>query len=225
MPKQRIKQTKLELYTDNKAAIRKLKMRQKVKRTVNQHKDADYDIEQQILKEIEQIEGKDIKVTLNYVKSYGCNTKKKDLSLIEKIHCQADGFVKQARLLPRQHHYHHLPNNNVTFTMNDETINANYTKITAVEFHNIRLRQYLSQKYGWKSPTISSIWWRMHHQALTTWTIAEQLTIQKFNNDCWATNYKNNKYYQYKPAHFYCCKETSEREDHIIQCSAENGSK
>jgi hypothetical protein len=107
-------------------------MRQKVKRTVNQHKVADCDIEQQILREIEQIEGKDTKVTINYVKSHRCNTKKKDLSLIEKIHCQADGLV-------RQHHYNHLPNNNVAFKMNTETINANYTKITAVAFHSIRL--------------------------------------------------------------------------------------
>jgi ribonuclease HI len=45
----------IELYTDNKSVIKRLNLRRQLKRTVNQRKDADYNIEQQILQEIKQL--------------------------------------------------------------------------------------------------------------------------------------------------------------------------
>jgi hypothetical protein len=65
---------------------------------------------------------------------------------------------------------------------------------------------------------VAIVWWRIHRQSLLKWTKSEQMTIQKFNNDCWATNYKENKYYPYKLARCQCCQETQEKEDHILQC-------
>jgi hypothetical protein len=139
------------------------------------------------------------------MKSNGCKTNKKDLNALEKLHCQADGLAKQAQILPRQAKYHNFPNNTVAFTMNKQTINANYPRITAAAYHSIYLRQYMSNKHGWSTPTLDSIWWRIHHQALMKWSTMELMTIQKFNNDSWVTNYRSNKYYTYKPAHCHCC--------------------
>jgi hypothetical protein len=119
--------TNVEIYTDSKAAIKKLKARRINISTVNQHRDPNFDIKNQIIHEIAELTEKSKIVSINYVKSHGINTKKKDLSPIEKIHCQADGLAKQARLLPRQTNYNSFSTNKVTFSMNNHILNTNYT--------------------------------------------------------------------------------------------------
>jgi ribonuclease HI len=81
----------IELFMDNMVVIRKLNTRRKNTRTVNQHRDSYYDVENQIIQEIEELTKRSTSVTIKYVKSHGIKTKKKDLSRIEKTHCQADG--------------------------------------------------------------------------------------------------------------------------------------
>jgi hypothetical protein len=122
-----------------------------MQKTVNQHSDAAYDLENEILREIEKLKEKSAIVTVNYVKSHGVKTKK-----------TADSLVKEARKLPRQKYYYPFPNNNVNFIMNKQVISVK----TAAAYHSIQLQQYLQSKHGWNTSTIDTIWWRIHHQGL-----------------------------------------------------------
>jgi hypothetical protein len=65
-----------ELHTDNMAAIRKLNARRKNTRRENHHRDSDFDIENQIIQEIEALKPRATTEMKKYVKRHGINTKK-----------------------------------------------------------------------------------------------------------------------------------------------------
>jgi hypothetical protein len=91
----------MECHIDNITVIKKIMNRRNNKRTVNQYHDPDVDLELQVLEEINTLDAKLIKVIISYIQSYRINTKKKDLTRMAKMHCIADGLVKQASVLPR----------------------------------------------------------------------------------------------------------------------------
>jgi hypothetical protein len=63
---------------------------------INQHCEPDVDLELQLMEELRLAEAKEIKISINYVESHGAQTKKKDLTDIERLHCQSDGLAKNA---------------------------------------------------------------------------------------------------------------------------------
>jgi hypothetical protein len=87
--------------------------------TVNQHTDAEADLELQVLHEIEQLEKNNNMVKMMYVKSYKQTTKDQLISLMEHMHIYADNLCKQARQLPDQNEYHSFPANKVNLVLNE----------------------------------------------------------------------------------------------------------
>jgi hypothetical protein len=176
----------------------------------------------QLLHEIQELENQTIKVLINHIKIHGMNTKKKDLTELERMHCVADRLAKSARTLSEQHSYLKLPINPVTLTINRKAINAHYSKHMSDACHSIKLCQYPQDKHSWSSPTIDNIRWRFHHLARAKQKESEQTILRKFNLDCWPTRYRDNKFYPHKASHCHSCLITTEREDHIICCHAES---
>jgi hypothetical protein len=211
--------TIINIHTDNERLINRIRQRRTHPRTINQQCESDTDIELKLLSEIRSMESIVTKVTIQHVSSHGVNTRRKDLSAIEKLHCIADGLAKQARQLPRQKIYHLFPCNPVTLEVNHCIVTAQHTKITAEAYHSINLRQHLKTKNNWSSQTIDTIWWRVHHQTLTKYSEAEQMTLRKFNCKCWATRKREHKFYDHRPSHCHSCFETVESEDHILRCT------
>jgi hypothetical protein len=65
----------INIYCDNKSLINRINNRRNIHMTVNQHRDAEADLELQVLHEIEQLEKNNNMVKMMYVKSYKQTTK------------------------------------------------------------------------------------------------------------------------------------------------------
>jgi hypothetical protein len=60
-----------QLYCDNRSVVDKISYRRQLRRTVNQHRHPDVDIELQLLHELQQLEhDKGCKVSLSFVKNH-----------------------------------------------------------------------------------------------------------------------------------------------------------
>jgi ribonuclease HI len=62
--------TTVHLVTDNKALVRKINNRLKNKRTTNQHRDSDVDLELQLMHEIYQLQSNNLHITISFARSH-----------------------------------------------------------------------------------------------------------------------------------------------------------
>jgi hypothetical protein len=94
---------KLLLYCDNKSVVNKLTSRQELRRTVNQHRHPDVDIEMQVLHEISLLEAKSCFITIQHVRGHqDTQNSKRSLSSEEHLNIVADELTHRARELPHQ---------------------------------------------------------------------------------------------------------------------------
>jgi hypothetical protein len=113
---------KIRVHVDNMTVIKTIQHRCQHSRTINQHHDAEVDLELQIMEEIRREETSSNKIEIKHIASHGINMKKKDLTITEKLHCVADGLEYTNIII--------FLVNPVTLSVNRQTINANYTKVT-----------------------------------------------------------------------------------------------
>jgi hypothetical protein len=216
-------QRHIRLFSDNKRVVQRISNRRRNKRTINQHRDSDVDLELQLLHEILKWEEKQMIITISFVRSHQELIKiKKELTHIETLNIIADSLAKKARNYCRLSQYHSLPQNPVDFKINNIAINSKYALRSKKAFHSIAFRKYLQDKYSWSHTTIESIWWKAYHNSITNLNSAERAIIFKFIHDRLPTKSRSNKYYSYRSKHCDSCQSDTEDEDHILRCHSAN---
>jgi hypothetical protein len=212
---------KFDLYCDNKAVINTINSRLELRRTVNQHRHPDVDLEQQIVHEIESLQRRSCNIKIEHVKGHqDTATHQRELTYEEILNIAADKLTHVARALPQVKEYEQLPTNKCNFKLNNKYINSHIPKMVNLAFHSIGLRDYYAENYSWTSNDIESIWWPVYYQSLAKLSDPDKLRIKKFVNNRWPTKYREHKYYNRPTGTSYClqCKLYSENEDHIIRC-------
>jgi hypothetical protein len=119
----------INTYCDNKSPINRINKRPNIRMTVNQHRDAQVDLELQVLHEIELFDKFNTTVRISYVKGHKQTTKNQLVSLMEDMHNHADNLCKKARMLPDQNKYYSFPENKVELIL--KVITAHVPKVTA----------------------------------------------------------------------------------------------
>ena len=223
------KEVILHIYSDNKPVIKRINERRWRRRTVNQYRASDVDIELQVLEEIKILEQKHFKVILKYVKGHqDLHKSKKTLTHKEKLNVMADILTKEAQYLQDKKDYIPLPTNNVNLILNQEYINSKYSPMTKKAYHSINFRQYLQQRHDWCDRTIESVWWKVYYKSWDKFIIPDKDRILKFIHDKLPTNKREHRRYDFKSSKCEQCKPDTadddtgevEDEDHIIRCSS-----
>jgi ribonuclease HI len=112
-------QRNITLLSDNKRVIQRIQHRRRNKRTVNQHRDSDVDLELQLLHEIEKWEPNHAKVSISHVRSHQELKKiKSALTHVETLNVITDSLAKEARTYHQVRQYSSLPQNPVDFKIN-----------------------------------------------------------------------------------------------------------
>jgi hypothetical protein len=209
----------VHLVLDNKALVRKINNRLHNKRTTNQHRDSDVDLELQLMHEISILQTSNLQINISFVRSHQELCKlKSELSHVESLNVLADSLTKAARKLKRKTTYISLPNNPIDLTINNKTINSYYTRRSKKAFHSIKLRDHLKGKHLWSDRIIDNIWWQIYHLSVSNLSSHEKVIIFKFINNRLPTKARDNKYYNFRSKTCDKCQCTNEDEDHIILC-------
>jgi ribonuclease HI len=211
--------TAVHLVSDNKTLVKKIKNRLQNKRTTNQHRDSDVDLELQLMHEISILQSTNLQIHISFVRSHQELCKlKSELSHVESLNVLADSLTKTARNLKRKITYNSLPNNPIDLTINNKTINSYYALRSKKAFHSIKLRDYLKGKHLWSDRIIDNIWWQIYHISVSNLSSHEKVVIFKFINNRLPTKARDNKYYNYRSKNCDQCQSDNEDEDHIILC-------
>jgi hypothetical protein len=168
---------KLNFYCDNKLVIKLINSRQELRRTVNQHRFPDVDIEIQLLHELKQLNDMNCITTFEHVKGHQDTEKKTKLTTIEALNVEADKLTHVARKLPDIRGYHKFPMNKVNLKINHQYINSHYLKMVNLAYHSMALREYYVTKHGWTSKIIDSLWWPIYFLSLAKLSDLDKLRI------------------------------------------------
>jgi hypothetical protein len=209
----------IKLSSDCRTLVTKINNRLKNRRTTNQHRDSDVDLELQLVYELQQLLSSDVKITIEYVRSHQELKKvKSSLSHPEQMNIAADNLTKLARKFKRKTIYSSLPQNPVDFTIDNKTINSKYALRSKKAYHSMNLRDYFKHKHSWSNHTIDTIWWKPYYNSLSKLTAPEKLIIYKFINNRLPTKARENKYYSFRNKQCSQCQFDYEDENHIIKC-------
>jgi hypothetical protein len=162
--------------SDNKALVRKINDRLINKRTTNQHRDSDVELELQLMHEINKLQSNDLHIKISFVRSHQELRKlKSELSHVEFLNVLADSLTKAARKLKRKSTYNSLLNNPIDLTINNKTINSYYARRSKKAFHSIKLRTFLKGKHLWSDRIIDNIWWKIYYLSVSDLNNHEKL--------------------------------------------------
>jgi hypothetical protein len=209
------RQKEIFFYCDNKSVVNTINNRLELRRTVNQYRYLDVDIELKLLHEHHKLNE-----TNCIVKGHQDSEKKGKLTIEESLNVETDELTHEARALPNVKDYAKFPTNKVNFKLNNKYINSHYPKLVNLAFHSMALREHYKQKYNWTSKTIDSLWWPVYFQSLSKLSDEDKLRIKKFVNNRWPTLQREQKYYNKPSTTSHCrqCKLNSEDENHTIRC-------
>jgi hypothetical protein len=209
----------INMVSDCKTLVNKVNKRLNNRRTTNQHRDSDVDLELQLLHELQNLISNNMIISISHVRSHQELKKAKSiLSHAESMNIMADKLTKTARKYRQKRTYTSLPQNPIDFTINKSTINSKYALRSKKAYHSISLRSYLKEKTNWSDNTIDTIWWQIYYNSLSKLSSPEKVVIYKFINDRLPTKAREQKYYPYRTKHCSQCQCDNENEDHIIQC-------
>jgi ribonuclease HI len=209
----------IKMVSDCKTLVHKINNRLNDRRTTNQHRDSDVDLELQLLYELQQLISNNKSISISHVRSHQeLNKTKSVLSHAESMNIRADTLTKAARKYRSKTTYTSLPQNPIDFTINQSTINSKYALRSKKAYHSISLRTYLKDRTNWSDSTIDTIWWQIYHNSLSKLSSPEKVIIYKFINDRLPTKAREQKYYSYRNKHCSQCQCDNENEDHTLQC-------
>jgi hypothetical protein len=193
----------LNFYCENWSVVNKIRERLQRRRTVNQHRHPDVDIELQLIHELQLLKSKGCIIGIHHVKGHQDSTSNKNkLKVEEELNIFADQLTHKARTLPPVTKYEPFTINSVSFTA----------------YHSIALRDYFITKHGWNNKTIDSIWWQTHYQSIKKLPESSKIRIRKFIHNLWPTLHRDQKYKTHPSSLCKQCGLYIEREDHIIRC-------
>jgi hypothetical protein len=148
----------LKLVSDSRTWVNKINQRLNNRRTTNQHRDSDVNLELQLVHEFEKLISDNHQLTITFVRSHQeLKKRKSDLSHIELLNVQADDLTRAARKFKRIAQYTSLPHNPIDFTIKDITINSKCSLRSKKAYHSTHLCQYSKHKHSWSNNTIDSI--------------------------------------------------------------------
>jgi hypothetical protein len=209
----------MNIYCDNKSDVEKIKQCQEFRRTVNQHRHPDVDLELQVMQELANLKTKGCKISINFVRSHQDKNKTiYDMTNKEYLNTLADKLTHKARSLPCQKYYYPFSANPVNLIINNRYHNSNYLRVVKSVLHSLALSDYYLDKCGWKNSTIDLIWWQVYHKCLVKLSESEKLVIRKFINNRLPTRKRENTYNKYPSVMCPTRKLHMETEDHILQC-------
>jgi ribonuclease HI len=118
---------RLQLISDCKTLVNKVNNRLQNRRTTNQHRDSDFDLELHLLHELQSLNTSNTIISITHVRSHQELKKVKSaLSHSEFLNRIADNLTKTARAHRRKSKYISLPQNPIDFTINNIPINSKY---------------------------------------------------------------------------------------------------
>jgi hypothetical protein len=99
-------------------------------------------------------------------------------------------------------------------------VTAELSKTLQECFHWRQTRNYLKHSKKWQNNPVDKVWWLLHEKALVKFKSGDLTTTQKYLHDRLPNNYKNNKYYPYKPKDCSLCKDNKPKDTiHKIRCT------
>lgn len=214
------REKRINFFCDNKSVIKLINARRDCRRTINQHRYPDVDIEQQLMYELNALSKKATYIEILHVKGHQDKDTQRHLTTEEALNVEADELTHQARRLPHITTYTPFPTNKVNLVLNNQYINSHYPKMVNLTFHSMALREYYVDKHGWTTNIIDSIWWPVYFQSLSKLPDPDKLRVKKFINNRLPTLQREQKYYRKENTSGHCkqCKLYIETEDHIIRC-------
>jgi hypothetical protein len=122
--------------------LQRIYRQRRKKRTVNQYKGPDLDVEMQVLHELEQLKAQGNTVQLCFVREHQEMKKTKcDLDHNEQMNVKADKLTKKARSLELQTIYHRFPCIRADLAISTEYITGHYPRPSP---HRISIPQHCS---------------------------------------------------------------------------------
>jgi hypothetical protein len=146
--------------------------------TVNQHREADVDLELQVLHEIKRLEKENFNVQVHYVKGHKQKTRDQFITTAEHMHNYADRLCKEARLLPIPTNYHKMPANNVDLELDTRIITAHAPKAITKAYHSINVKKYYRDKYQWNGNLVDSIWWKAYAKSIEQFNQPDKIEFE-----------------------------------------------
>jgi hypothetical protein len=120
-----------------------------LRRTVNEHRYLDADIELQLIHELKALLKTKCNIEIFHVEGHQYSTARQNLTDEEKLNVDAEELTHIARKLPDIKLYYKFPTNKVNFRLNNQYVNSHYLKMTNLAFHSMALREYYARKHGW----------------------------------------------------------------------------
>jgi hypothetical protein len=112
-----------------------------------------------------------------------------------------------------------LPTNTSYLEIENQTVTSNHTNLLRQHYQSANLRTYLKYKHRWKDSTIDKIWWLVNGNAMKKYSEGRRTQLQKYIHQKLPTNYRNNKYYPFKPDQCSACNNCKETQEHMFQCN------
>jgi hypothetical protein len=207
----------MRIICDNESVVNTINRIRGQKLTLKQHYSANMDVLRAVCMSLYHLKKKwRCNILICHVKGHQDDINK-FLSFEENLNVQADKLatlgLKEKSKKPIQ-----LPGDRIQLLINDKPVTSHHSKTITNNFHSIQMHKFFKDKYKWSDNTMEGIWWEVHGKTILTFTDRQQTTIQKFLHDRLPTNYRENKYYEYRSAMCYGCKNYIECNNHILQC-------
>jgi hypothetical protein len=184
--------------------VKLINARRDCRQTINQHRSPYVDIEQQLMYKLNALSEKVTYIEIIHVKGHQDNDTQRILTTEEPLNVEADKMTHLASKLPHITTYTPFPTNQVNLVLNNRYINSHYPKMVNLAFHSMALRDYYTDKYGWTSKTIDSIWWPIYFQSLLRLSDPNKLRIKKFINNRLSMLQREQKYYRKETTSGHC---------------------
>jgi hypothetical protein len=161
----------------------------KYRRTVNQYRHPDTDIELQLTHKLMLLNEAKCQIMFHHVWGHQDKKPQNKLEIEEELNVFADILTNKARTLPSVAKYDKSPVNRVNFNLYGKYINSNYPQCVSSAYHSLSLHEYYTMKHGRNNKTIDSIWWQAYYQSITKLTDNEKLCIRNSIHNLWPTLY------------------------------------
>jgi hypothetical protein len=132
----------IQIHRDNQIVVRKIQPRLGRRRTVNQFKIADVDVELQVMHTISELRRAGLRISIQQIQSRH-TSKSKQFNHEERMHIKADVLAKKATGMTKVKQYHSFPINRVDLAVNHQTITSNYMATLSAAFNGHCIKKIL----------------------------------------------------------------------------------
>jgi hypothetical protein len=214
---------KVKILCDNQSVIENIKKLLRFKATLKQYYNPDADVIMASIHLISELRQKGAQIIFQHIKGHQDRTTGR-ISEEAQLNVMADQLATESMKMKSVPQIV-MPGELAYITINNKKISSRHSEVLSSAIESIRMRQYLCKSNNWQSKTADNIWWRIHGSTMKKFPPGERTTIQKFLHNRLASNYKENKYYNYKSSTCSMCRkagidDVTETQNHILQCTS-----